>query len=189
MDEPAQPTWFDDLLQRHYRPLTAFSCGLLGDLQAANDVVQDVFVAAWRATQQHKPPFTPMVDEAGAKRWLYRVAYRRAISMRRHTSVLAWESLEQAEASELSDPAQTAFVDRVVEGEALGAALARLTPEDAACVLLHVVHGFKLLSVAQILEISLPAAKKRVARATQRLRAAYFASDEVPVGKRGAHEH
>jgi RNA polymerase sigma-70 factor (ECF subfamily) len=185
MAEPAQPAWFDDLLERHYRRLIAFANGLLGDAQAAHDVVQETFVAAWRATQREQPPFTPVLDEVGAKRWLYRVAYRRAISVRRHNGVLTWESLDSPDASEASDPAQTAFVDRIVEGDALAAALARLSPEDAACVLLHVVQGFKTPELAQILEISPEAAKKRVWRATERLRAAYFATDGIPAGKRG----
>jgi RNA polymerase sigma-70 factor (ECF subfamily) len=185
MAEPSPPAWFDGLLERHYRRLVAFVIGLLGDAQAAEDVAQEVFFAAWQATQQQKPPFMPPLDEAGAHRWLYRVAYRRAISVRRHTSVLTWKSLDQPDAPDPSDPVQSTFEDRVIEGEALSAALARLTPEDAACILLHVVQGFTAPEVAHILEISPEAAKKRLWRATERLRAAYFAADGIPAGKRG----
>lgn len=182
---PAQPTWFDDLLERHYRRLIAFARGLLGDPQAAHDVVQEAFVAAWRATQQQKPPFAPALDAAGAHRWLFRVAYNRAMSLRRHTTVLNWESLDQPNAFEPADPSQSAFEEQVVEGDALSAALARLSSEDAACILLHIVQGFTAAEVAQILGISTDAAKKRLSRAIERLRAAYFTADGVPAGKRG----
>lgn len=185
MAQPPQPAWFDDLLERYYRRLIAFAQGLLGDAQAAHDVVQEAFVAAWRATQQQKPPFAPALDAAGAHRWLFRVAYNRAISVRRHTTVLNWESLDQPDAFEASDPVQSAFEERVVEGDALAAALGRLSPEDAACILLHVVQGFTATEVAQILGISPDAAKKRLSRAIERLRGAYFAADGVPAGKRG----
>lgn len=185
MAQPPQPAWFDDLLERYYRRLVAFAQGLLGDAQGAHDVVQEAFFAAWRATQQQKPPFAPALDVAGAHRWLFRVAYNRAISVRRHTTVLNWDSLDKPDAFEANDPKQPAFEERVVEGDALSAALARLSPEDAACVLLHVVQGFTSGEVAQILGINPDAAKKRISRAIERLRATYFAADGMPAGKRG----
>jgi RNA polymerase sigma-70 factor (ECF subfamily) len=125
------------------------------------------------------------LDAAGAHRWLFRVAYNRAISLRRHTTALTWESLDQPDAFEASDPAQSTFEDRVMEEEALSAALGRLSAEDAACILLHVVQGFTAAEVAQIHGISLDAARKRISRAIERLRAAYFAADGMPAGKRG----
>lgn len=185
-----QPEWFEPLLQSYYRRLIAFARGLLGDPLQADDVVQEVFVAAWRAAQQRTPPFGDVLDQIGAHRWLFRVAYRRVISVRRHDSVIAWESLNELD--ELDEPATpsagvgspvAAFEDRVAEGEALSSALARLSRIDAACVLLHVVHGFTAPEVAQIIEVSPEAAKKCLWRATERLRAAYFASEARVVGK------
>jgi RNA polymerase sigma-70 factor, ECF subfamily len=185
-----QPEWFEPLLQSYYRRLIAFACGLLGATHQADDVVQEVFVAAWRAAQQRTPPFGATLDEIGAHRWLFRVAYRRAISLRRHNSAITCESLDALD--ELDEPAPPAagvgspvavFEDRVAEGEALAAALARLSSVDAACVLLHIVHGFTAPEVAQILEVSPEAAKKRLWRATERLRAAYFAPEARVAGE------
>jgi DNA-directed RNA polymerase specialized sigma24 family protein len=50
-----------------------------------------------------------------------------------------------------------------------------LDPHDVACLLLSVVQGFTAAEVAAILQITPAAAKKRLTRAKQRLRAAYFA--------------
>lgn len=188
MGEPAQPEWFEPLLQGYYRRLIAFARGLLGDVQQADDVVQEVFVAAWRAAQQRTPPFVTPLDEIGAHRWLFQVAYRRAVSVRRHNSVIAWESLDEldepdAPLTAMSTPV-AAFEDRIVERDALTTALARLSPVDAACVLLHVVHGFTAPEVAQIMEIGPEAAKKRLWRATERLRAAYLAPEAHAAGER-----
>jgi RNA polymerase sigma-70 factor, ECF subfamily len=185
---PDQPEWFEELLQSHHRRLIAFARGLLGDIQQANDVVQEVFVAAWRSAQQQKAPFGITLDEVGAHRWLFRVTYRRAISLLRHQHVLAWESLDALE--EVDAPpaamryAASEFEERVAEGEALAAALAQLSPLDATCVLLRVVHGFSASEVAQIIGVSPEAAKKRLWRATERLRAAYFIHDDTLVGRK-----
>ncbi|MGE5333270.1 MAG: RNA polymerase sigma factor, partial [Nitrososphaerota archaeon] len=46
--------------------------------------------------------------------------------------------------------------------------------EDAACVLLHAVQGLTSTEIADVLDISLAAAKKRLTRALQRLRLSYF---------------
>lgn len=176
----AQPEWFEPLLQSYHRRLVAFVHALLGDSQQALDVVQEVFVAAWRAAQQATPPFGTALDEAGAHRWLFRVAYRRAISARRHTSVIRWESLDELDEHvprAADEQAGVSFEERIAEGDALSAALARLSALDAACVLLHVVHGLSIAEVAQIIEASPEAAKKRVWRATERLRTAYFAPE------------
>lgn len=66
-----------------------------------------------------------------------------------------------------------AFEDHLAESDILGAALARLAPQDAACLLLRVVHGFSAREAAQILNTTPDNVNTRLARAKQRLRAAY----------------
>ena len=70
------------------------------------------------------------------------------------------------------------FEDRVAESAALQAALDALDPQDAACLLFSAAQGFTALEIAEILQITPAAAKKRLTRAKQRLRAAYFARQE-----------
>jgi DNA-directed RNA polymerase specialized sigma24 family protein len=53
-----------------------------------------------------------------------------------------------------------------------------------ACLLLNIVQGFTSAEIAQILNFSPEAAKKRLARAKQRLRAAYFAQEVKLQGRR-----
>jgi DNA-directed RNA polymerase specialized sigma24 family protein len=59
----------------------------------------------------------------------------------------------------------------------LQAILAGMPPQDVACLLLNIVQGFTSAEIAQIVDIGPEAAKKRLARAKQRLRAAYFAQE------------
>lgn len=180
---------FADILQTTQATLYAFVRHLTDSGEDARDITQDVFVDAWRAAQCGIPPFGRQADpETGAgaiRRWLFHVAYCQAISLVRHRQAILWESLDTAdEATALQAVGHSRttepFEDQIVEGEALRAALARLTPDDAACLLLDIVQGFSTAEIAQILGIAPAAARKRLSRAMERLRAAYFAPEATP---------
>lgn len=178
---------FADILQTTQVALYAFVRHLTGSAEDARDITQDAYVDAWRAAQRGSPPFFGREADAGAvRRWLFHVAYCDAISLVRHHQVIPWESLDTAdEESALLQPvgrssAPEPFEDQIVEGEALRAALAQLKSDDAACLLLDIVQGFSTAEIAQILEIAPDAARKRLSRAMERLRAAYFAQEARP---------
>ncbi len=178
-DNPATRTAFDATLLREQQALCGFVRGLTGDVEQARDITQDVFIAAWRAAKEGAPSFTANADERPIRRWLYCVAYRRAISTQRHERVLSVQSLDGERAphrDRLAAPG--AFDERIAEREALSSALSDLETADAACLLLNVVQGFTAREIAAMLEISPDAAKKRLTRAKQRLRDAYFAREQ-----------
>jgi RNA polymerase sigma-70 factor (ECF subfamily) len=180
-DNQTTHTAFDATLLREQQALRGFVRGLTGDTEQARDITQDVFMVAWRAAKEGAPPFTANGDERAIRRWLYCVAYRRAISVQRHERVLSIESLDQERTSHrerLTTPGS--FDERIVERDALTRALADLETADAACLLLNVVQGFTAREIAAMLEISPDAAKKRLTRAKQRLRDAYFAREQPP---------
>jgi DNA-directed RNA polymerase specialized sigma24 family protein len=130
-------------------------------------------------------PFQGDGDELAIRRWLFHVAYRRAVSVLRHSNVLHFETLDVAPGPEVGrfhEPVP--FDDQIAEAEVLREALAGLGAQDAACLLLNVVQGFTAMEIAAILDITPLAAKKRVFRAKQRLRDAYFAESVGPTGHR-----
>jgi RNA polymerase sigma-70 factor (ECF subfamily) len=173
---------FATILERTQRPLRGFIRGLVDSAEQASDIVQDVFVDAWRAAQSAKAPFDGNGDEQAIRRWLFHVAYRRAAAVWRHDHVLHFESLEVTPARELDQFYEPApFEDRIAESELLRRALAELGPQDAACLLLNVVQGFTATEIAAILEITPVAAKKRLSRAKHRLRDAYFSKSKARV--------
>jgi RNA polymerase sigma-70 factor (ECF subfamily) len=179
---PALTALFASLLERTQEALRGFVRGMVGSSDQAADVVQDVFVDAWRAAQRGVEPFQGDGDESAIRRWLFHVACRKAVSALRHESVLRVASLDVTPAPEpdrFYEPMP--FDDQLAEGEVLCKALAELEPQDAAYLLLNVVQGFTALEIASILDVTPPAAKMRVWRAKQRLRDAYFA---VSAGQR-----
>lgn len=76
-DEPVslQSEWVRSLVDAHAADLTRYATSILGDADAAKDVVQDVFIRLWReprhTIKDHVQP------------WLFRVCRNRALDIRR----------------------------------------------------------------------------------------------------------
>jgi RNA polymerase sigma-70 factor (ECF subfamily) len=174
------PAAFTVLVDRHQHALHVFLRGLAEHAEQARDLVQDTFHDAWRASLAGTPPFVRGVLDDEVRRWLFHTAYRKAISALRRRRLIRWESLDRyddyGELPPTPDHAATpSFEDRLAEGEALRAALDALSPQDAACLLLRVVQGFSAAEVGVIVGATPEVVTKRLSRAKQRLRAAYFA--------------
>ncbi|MGH2503137.1 MAG: RNA polymerase sigma factor, partial [Ktedonobacterales bacterium] len=188
-DAPLSLAAFSATVDRWQAALSAFLQGLLGDVEQARDLTQDSFHDAWRATQALAPPWSSAHDDDERRRWLFHTAYCRAISHLRRRKVIRWASLDWAGIALREDdglaggaaPDEIAtagsFEQRVVEAEALRAALARLRPDDVACLLLRVTQGFSAAEVAAMLGITIDAVAQRLSRARRRLRAIYLAQN------------
>jgi RNA polymerase sigma-70 factor (ECF subfamily) len=154
MADAALEACFSRLLEAQQAALFGFACGLLREREQARDVVQDTFVAAWHTAKRRTAPFGDPWDEEGIRRWLFAVTYRQAALLSCRGRRITWQSLD---------------------ADTLGAALQALSAEDAACVLLQAVQGFSTEEIAGIVKLRPDAARKRLSRALQRLRAAYAA--------------
>lgn len=165
---------FTQIVERLERELLLFLRSLTGNEDQARDLLQDAFFDGWRAAKQRKAPFTAEHGQDEIRRWLYHAAYCRAISARRHSAVILWSSLDQVIEHVIDD---ASFENRIMEQDALGAAIASLSPEDAACLLLIVVQRFTAAETAAIMGASTAAIAKRIVRAKRRLRAAYQRHD------------
>lgn len=170
---------FARIIEHQQWALWAFLRGFVGD-EPARDLTQDVFCDAWRVARRGDDPFgSGYLDEQGIRRWLFNAAYWRAISALRRQRRIRWESLERGR-DEIGPAREDAlltlpFEDAVLEAAVLREALAEMSPEAVASLLLSVVHGFTTSEIANIIGISHEAAKKRLARAKSQLRANYAA--------------
>lgn len=168
---------FAQVVEQTQAQLYAFVRGFIGDSEEARDVVQDTYVSAWKTAHRGAAPFAPESGDNEARKWLFHTAYCRAVSNLRHRGVIAWESLDATLPPQSAEQSQSPFENRIVDAEVVRAALAELESADASCLMLSVVQGFTSVEIAQIFGITPDAARKRLSRAMQRLRAAYFAQD------------
>ncbi len=175
-DAPLPLVAFTALVDRQQHALDTFLQHLLGNAEEASDVLQDTLYDAWRAAQAGKKPFVAASDEDQMRRWLFQVAYHKGIDVLRRHRLLRWESLDRL-IRWAGEPVKggPSFEDQVLEGEALRAALARLSAQDRSCFLLCEAHELSAAEVGQIVGASPTAVRKRLSRAKQRLRALYQA--------------
>ena len=179
MDKPSRPALsavdFTALVNQHQGALIGFLRGLMANDEQARDLAQDVFHDAWRAALRCETPFSSGDAPEAVRRWLFQAAYHRGISALRRRRIIRWESLEaQQEAAPEVFLVAGGFEEVVAEREAVRTALARLAPQDVACLLLRVVQGFGIAEMSEIMGAAPEAVHKRLSRAKQRLRHTYL---------------
>jgi len=154
-----------ELFERHHRRLFAFFLRLAGSRDAAEDLVQEVFVRMlkYRHTYREEAEFTP---------WMFSVARNAAVD---HYRGKPRELQEDPEAPEPVAPSvhPVERLEKREQSELLQAALGRLPREKRELLLLARFGEMKYDSIGELLGISVGAVKVRVHRALKELREAY----------------
>jgi RNA polymerase sigma-70 factor (ECF subfamily) len=158
---------FAELVRRHEHRIRAVLRRLLDDPRDVEEATQDSFVQAWRNLESFR-------GDAAVSTWLYRIAVNEALARLRRKR-LPTTDLDEAPArrSLAADPnlePDSAAEARELE-EFLAARIRALEPDYRAPLVLRDLVGLSNQEVADILELSLPAAKSRIHRARMELRA------------------
>ena len=139
-------TPLEQLLIRYWSPLVAYANRLLGDEQAAEDVVQRAFVRLWENKY-------PIPDDDAARALLYRVVRNMVSNEWRHERVHERWLLDQ-----LADEPENATPDRLMEHDdmraAIEVAIDRLPPKRREIFVLSRFHGLSNDEIASVLSIS-----------------------------------
>ncbi len=151
------------LIQPYDRELRAFAFRMLGDRNLMDDVLQDVYLSAFRSIHRFR-------GEASPRTWLYRIARNRCLDL-----IRARRTHEDIEEYAVT----VGSFDSSVAGRLdLERALARLTPEHREILMIVDASGFDYQAAAEILGIRLGTVRSRLARARENLRAQMEADDE-----------
>ena len=153
-----------ELWKAHGPSLLRFALKLtLGDLQRAEDIVQETLVRAWRHPEVVGSGRTPI------RGWLFTVTRHIAIDMwrARSRSEAAEEVIDDRHA-ELPDPVE--LIEQTVDALDVQAALDLLSPEHRQVITEMYFRGHSVAETAEILGIPLGTVKSRSYYALRTLR-------------------
>ncbi len=140
--------------------LFGFALNALGDRGAAEEIVQEVFVRAWRHAGSYDP------GRAGVRTWLYQITRHAIIDARRRASVRP--GLPQHEPSEDAEGGTT--LEQAMLGWQVAAALERITPEHRQMIRMAQFRGLTMREIAAHTGLPLGTVKSRTWYALRSLR-------------------
>ena len=153
------------LYDAYHRQAIGLAYRLLGDMGEAEEVVQEAFLAAWRAGHTYDPA------RGSTQTWILSMVRNRAIDVlrarrRRPVQPLA-EGVDPPDTSDV--PAQAASN---VDAEAARQALAKLPPEQKQAIELAYYGGLSHTEIASQLAAPVGTVKGRIRLGLDRLRVA-----------------
>jgi RNA polymerase sigma-70 factor (ECF subfamily) len=155
---------FDELVRRYRRRMYTLVRALTGGDSEAEDLVQDIFVRAFRAIGGFR-------GDSAFRSWLYRIAVNVVHSYlnRRRAREVAFGIAEDATA--VDNVANTDDLERtVLRRQVIDRALATLPEDLRVLVVLRDVQGLKYEEIAKIVKRPRGTVESRLFRARQRLR-------------------
>lgn len=158
------PQGFRELYQRHQQRVRSLLFQLCGATIALDDLVQEVFLRAWKGLRGLK-------HEAKFSTWLYRITWNVACDYRRQLGTRKSRHHQYLHNSEPLTPGpdlkQLHYEDLVQRG------LAQLSLDYRSVLVMHDLQGLAQKEIAEILRIPVGTVKSRLFRARGTLRT-YF---------------
>lgn len=147
----------DLLFRQYYRPLCLYALHYLGDVEAAEDAVQDCFV---RLIETEGPP-------SNVRAWLYAAVRNRCIDQLRRARPTAGDILPEDLAGVISDEEAQERSQREAE---LWTAIDALPPRCREVLLLAKRDGLKYSEIAARMGITEKTVEHQMSKALRRLR-------------------
>src|SRR5919107_1801070 len=147
---------FDALFQRYQARLLAFCRHMLGSTEDAEDVLQEVFTAAFNAM---------LADERAinARPWLYRIARNRCLNPLRRPSAAGQDSMDIFERDGGTTTADT--VHKREEFRQIVADVQDLPETQRTALLLREIDALSYDQIAEAMETTVPSVKSLLVRA------------------------
>jgi RNA polymerase sigma-70 factor (ECF subfamily) len=142
---------------------------LVGNVEDAQDVVQEAFLNAYQSLEGFK-------GDAQFFTWLYRIAVNTAISLKRRQRVLlrldggrnGEPTIEPLDTSDASRPGHG--LEQAEQSQRVQHALNQLSPEHRAVLVLKDMEGHKYETMAELLKVPIGTIRSRLHRARLELR-------------------
>ena len=159
---------FDALVTRYHPRLLRFCRQILRSTEDAEDALQDVFAAAFRAIVTDR-------REIHVRPWLYRIAKNRCLTKLRSAGAIRPESLDDDHPDHGHTPVEV-VVSRQRFRELLDD-VAALPDTQRTALLLREIDGFAYQQIATAMETTVPGVKSLLVRARAGLRSSALVRD------------
>jgi RNA polymerase sigma factor (sigma-70 family) len=156
MARAGNPGAFETIVDRYQGRLLGFCRQMLGSTEDAEDVLQEVFVNAYRAMLGDE-------REINLRPWLYRIARNRCLNHLRKPTADSQESMDLVPAVEASSTAEK--VHNREEFRQLLTDVGKLPETQRSALLLREMDAMSYEEIAQAMETSVPSVKSLLVRA------------------------
>ena len=177
---------FAMLYEKFSRPIHSYVYRLLGSLEDADDVTQEVFTRAYLS-------WNDLYDRDNLSPWLYRIATNLCVDQLRRRKRISWWPLsrerrdsgagEGREEDTSYLPPDSGGIPEVGEREHIQRALASMPHDYAVALVLSAAQGVPYQEIAVILGISPNAAATRISRAKRLFMEVYQRFNDEGSGK------
>ncbi|MDO5681955.1 MAG: RNA polymerase sigma factor SigE [Propionibacteriaceae bacterium] len=159
------PTW-EDVVRDHSARVYRLALRLTGDVHDAEDLTQDVFIRVFKSLHR----FEPGTFEG----WLHRITTNLFLDSARRRQRIRFDGLVDGADERLpgSEPAPGEQLADASLDHDVAQALAALSPEFRACVVLCDIEGLSYDEVAAVLDVKLGTVRSRIHRGRAQLREA-----------------
>ena len=162
------------LYERYYNSLLRFIFRLTGDLEAAQEGVNDVMLVVWNSAERFG-------GRSRVSTWIMGIAYRKAMKL--GAKLRRWKTrFKAADWHDVVEPVVggEGLTEELVAREQLYRAIRHLTPKQRAVVELTFVFGYSYEEIATIVGCPENTVKTRMFHARARLRELLPKPDERP---------
>lgn len=153
------------LYDRYGRVAYGLAYRILGEAEAAEDVVHDAFISAWRGAASYRP------ERGNARAWLLSIVHHRAVDVLRRKTTFRSAPLDAAD-EKPSDQDTAEEATRNVEHASVRAALEALPPAQRRTIELAYFGGYTHVELSELMGVPLGTVKGRMRIGLQKLRRA-----------------
>lgn len=158
---------FDTLVRNERAQLLALLIKQLGDIELAEDALQDALIQAWKQWQNSALPNNP-------KSWILKVAYNRAIDVIRRQQNFSSKQAQISHLIELQHALGQHMDDELIADERLKLIFTCCHPAldnaSQVALTLNTVCGFSTAQVATAFLLKLPTMAQRLVRAKRKIK-------------------